>query len=150
MPRAAAELKRSLERLRTDRNLCRICGWDHPGEVPSESTFSRAFSEFAQMGLGDKAHEALVKAHLGDGKVLVGHIARDSTEINARERAVKKPKPPPKPKRKRGRPRKGEERPPKEPGRMERQLEQTAEEALAELPTACDWGSKKNIFILPA
>ena len=27
---------------------------------------------------------------------------------------------------------------------MERQLEQTAEEALAELPTACDWGSKKN------
>jgi hypothetical protein len=25
-----------LERLRTDRNLCRICGWDHAGKVPSE------------------------------------------------------------------------------------------------------------------
>lgn len=136
--------KAFLERLRTDRNLCGICGWDHPGKVPSESTFSRAFHEFAQMGLGDKVHEALVKQHLGDGKVLIGHIARDSTEITARERAVKKPKPPPKPKRKRGRPRKGEERPPKEPRRLVVQLSQTPEEALAELPTPCDWGSKKN------
>jgi len=133
-----------LERLRTDRNLCRICGWDHPGEVPSEATFSRAFSEFAEIGLGDTVHQALVKQHLGDGKVLVGHIARDSTEIDARERAVKKPKPPPQPKRKRGRPRKGEEGPPKPPRRVVLQLGQTPEEALVELPTACDWGSKKN------
>ena len=38
---------------------------------------------------------------------------------------------------------KGEERP-KEPTRIERQVAQTAEQSRAELPTACDVGSKKN------
>src|SRR6202030_1442865 len=26
----------------------RLCGWEHPGELPSEATFSRAFAEFAR------------------------------------------------------------------------------------------------------
>ena len=29
----------------------RLCGWAFPWEVPSESTFSRAFAQFAQMEL---------------------------------------------------------------------------------------------------
>jgi hypothetical protein len=130
-----------LERLRTERNLCRICGWDHPGEVPSEPTFSRAFAEFAASGLGDRVHAALVEEHVKP--LLVGHIARDSTAINARERAAKKPPKPPR-RRKRGRPKKGEVVEGRPPSRLPRQLTQTALEALAELPRVCDWGGKKD------
>jgi hypothetical protein len=116
-----------LERLRTERNLCRICGWDHPGEVPSEATFSRAFGEFAASGLGDRVHAALVERHVRS--LLVGHVSRDSTQIEARERAAKKPKKPPR-RRKRGRPRKGEVVERREPpSRLPRQLGQTADEA---------------------
>jgi len=131
-----------LERVRTERNVCRICGWDHPGEVPSEATFSRAFAEFAESGLGDRVHAALVAQHVKP--LLVGHVARDSTEIEARERAAKKPKKAPR-RRKRGRPKKGEvvERR-QQPSRLPGQLTQTAPEALAELPRACDWGTKKD------
>lgn len=131
-----------LERLRTDRNLCRICGWDHPGEVPSESTFSRAFEEFASSALGDAVHKTLVERFAEP--LLVGHVARDSTEIVARERAAKKPKKAPR-RRKRGRPKKGEVVEPRAaPSRLPHQLTQTPEAALAELPRACDWGTKKD------
>ena len=65
-----------LERLRTDRNLCRICGWDPAGEVPSETTFPRAFGELAKQGLGDRVLAALVAQHVQS--LLVGHVARDS------------------------------------------------------------------------
>jgi len=46
-------------------------------------------------------------------------------------------------KRKRGRPKRGEERPHKET-RLERQVTQSVEEALAELPKACDVGTKRD------
>ena len=48
------------------------------------------------------------------------------------------------PTRKRGRPRKHEERPKPEPTRLERQTTQNLDQMLADLPTACDVGSKKN------
>jgi hypothetical protein len=131
-----------LEMLQTQPSLRRIIGWRQRNEVPSKATFSRAFGEFAQANLGETVHQALVGAHIGER--LVGHISRDATEIDARERAVPKPKPPPLPLRTRGRPKKGEERPAPEPTRLERQQDQTAEEALAEVPTACDRGCKRN------
>ena len=74
---------------------------------------------------------------------LVGHVLRDATAIEGREKATPKPKPPAKPKRKRGRPRKGEERP-QEPSRLERQRQMTLPEMLDDLPQACDVGSKRN------
>ena len=37
-----------LDRLQTDPTIRRLCGWERKAEVPSESTFSRAFSEFAE------------------------------------------------------------------------------------------------------
>ena len=55
-----------------------------------------------------RLHEALIEKTLGDH--LVGHVSRDATAIEARERPAPKPRAE-KPKRKRGRPRKGEERP---------------------------------------
>ena len=123
------------ERLQVDRSLRQICGWEQGRQVPSESTFSRAFAEFAQVKLLDRVPAARVQEHSG-GEV-VWHVARDSTEIEAREKPAVKPKVEPAPKYRRGRPKKGEVRPAKPENRLRRQAQQSAEEALAELPTAC-------------
>ena len=119
------------------------------------------------MELPARVHEALIRAQLGDQ--IIGHIARDSTEIEAREKpapkadavapaepaglfdgvtvdgasAVASTEPIPAPAKKRGRPRKGEKRP-KEPTVIEQQVGQSAAESLAQLATACDVGSKNN------
>ena len=134
--------KALIERLRADKNLRALCGWEYAGQVPDESTFSRAFAEFARTGLLDQVHEALAKHHLGDETVW--HVSRDSTAIEAREKAVRKEAKESKPKSKRGRPKKGEEMPVVEAKRLTRQRKQSAQEAIAELPTACDIGTKKD------
>ena len=130
-----------IEMLRTQPLLRAICGWPEPGDVPSASTFSRAFSEFATSKLADQVHAALVQAHLSDQ--LVGHVSRDSTAIAARERAQRKRPKSSGPKRRPGRPQKGEvvEQPEK---RLSRQIDQAPHAALAELPTACDMGIKQD------
>ena len=132
--------KSFLDRLRVDETLRRICGWEMRSQIPSESTFSRVFEEFAQTALGDATHEALVMAYLGED--VFWHVSRDSTEIDAREKPAAKPKKEPMPKYRRGRPKKGEERPKPGPTRIERQLTQTAAEAIAELSVICDVGTK--------
>ena len=141
-----------IERLAVDKSLRRILGWERRSQVPSEATFSRAFAEFAQGDLPGKMHAALIERTL-EGRI-VGVIARDATEIEAREKPAKKqtndknddPPPPDSaaPPRKRGRPRKDEERPKPEPTRLERQTTQSLNQMLADLPTACDVGCKKN------
>lgn len=131
-----------IEALKTTPNLRRICGFEKVSDIPSESTFSRAFGEFAGSGLGQRGHDAMVERYLKPE--LVGHVNRDATAIKGREKPAKKPpkdKPAPK---KRGRPAKGEHREPKEQTRLERQVGQSAEEALKELPAFCDRGTKKN------
>lgn len=155
-----------IDRLKADKALRRICGFERFHAIPDASRFSRAFAEFAALELPARVHEALIRAQLGDQ--IIGHIARDSTEIEAREKPAPKAaavapaeasgpldgvtvagaaavasEPVPAPAKKRGRPRKGEERP-KEPTVIERQVGQSAAESLARLPTACDVGSKKN------
>ena len=37
-----------LDRLESDEKVRRICGWERKSDSPSESTFSRAFAEFAE------------------------------------------------------------------------------------------------------
>ncbi len=127
-----------MEALKTTPSPRRICGFERVSDIPSEATFSRAFAQYAKSELGEKAHEALVERYLGSE--LAGHISRDSTAIEGREKPAKE-KPAPK---KRGRPKKGEVREPKEEKRLDRQKEQTAEEALKELPVVCDVGTKKS------
>ena len=112
--------------------------------------------------LAERVHEALIKAHLG--QELIGHISRDGTAIEARERLtlpVKSEVPvataqatlpemasppvsaaPVEAPRKRGRPRHGEVSEPKT--RIERQREQALDKMLEELPRACDRGTKCN------
>ncbi len=133
-----------IERLVADKTLRRLCGWEQRGEVPSEATFSRAFAEFAASGLPARVHEALIKETHAER--LVGHIARDATAIEAREKpvATARPEPAP-PKRKRGRPRKGEVVVVnKEPRRLERQAGMTLPAMLADLPRQCAVGTKRN------
>jgi hypothetical protein len=134
-----------IERLQIDRALRRICGWERRSEVPSEATFSRAFAAFAAQGLPERVHEQLVRRHLHDH--IVGHISRDATEIEAREKPRRRSSddpPPPAPKRKRGRPRKHEALPPKPLTRIEQQRTQSLDEMRAGLPTQCDVGVKRN------
>ena len=130
-----------LDRLATDVALRRICGWERKSEVPSESVFSRAFAEFAGMRLTERVHEALIRKTHQDR--LTGHISRDSTAIEAREKPAKKPALPEPPKPKRGRPKKGEQRP-RELTRLQRQASMSKQAMLEDLPTVCDVGTKKN------
>jgi hypothetical protein len=131
------------ERLRRDKTFRQLCGWEFKYQVPSESTFSRTFDEFAQGDLVDKVHEALVKEYVGDD--VVWHVSRDSTAIEAREKPARKVKAAaPKVKGKRGRPKKGEVRPAAEKKRLDKQREWSLVECLADLPRACAVGTKKN------
>jgi len=130
-----------LERLKSDPTMRRLCGWERQSEIPSESTFSRAFEELTKTNLLEKVHAALIEKY--EAPRLVGHISRDSTEIEARERADKKVKKEELPKKRRGRPKKGEERI-KPETRLERQRKMTLEEMINDLPIACDCGMKLN------
>jgi hypothetical protein len=133
-----------IERLQIDRALRRICGWERRDQLPSKAKFSRVFQEFADQALPERVHEQLVRHGLGEH--LLGHLARDATEIEAREKPPRRPPqapPPAAPKRRRGRPRKGET-PSKPPSRLDRQRTQSVAEMRAELPTACDIGLKRN------
>ena len=134
-----------IDRLKVDKVLRRLCGFD--GKIPCEGTFSNAFAEFAMMGLADVLHETLVRDMYKDK--LIGHVSRDSTAIDGREKPAKKveseaniakevlPQ-------KKGRPKKDEMRPPKESTRIEKQMSMNLAEMLAELPKGCDVGGKKN------
>ena len=130
-----------LERLRSDKSLRRICGWEYRYQLPSESVFCRAYAEFAASRLPERVHAALIQmSYKGE---LVGHISRDSTAIHAREKPARKETKAKVP-AKRGRPGKGEERP-KTMTRLERQAAGMSLAAmLDDLPKACDVGTKRN------
>lgn len=150
-----------IERLTIDRALRRICGFSPCKKLPSEATFSRAFDEFAESKLPERVQEALVKEHLGSE--LIGHLSRDGTAIEARERPFRTEKeaavepadllpardapavaPVVAPAKKRGRPRHGEVRAPAKESPIARQRKQTLAQMLEEIPTACDRGAKCN------
>jgi hypothetical protein len=122
--------------------LRRLCGWETIWEVPSESTFSRVFAEFADAEIPSKVHEAVIKANVG--AKLVGDVSRDATAIVAREKAAVKETSPKQESRKRGRPKKGEAKQPQDPKRLELQLKRSLEENAADLPKDCSWGCKKG------
>ena len=73
------------ERLANDRALRRLCGWESIRALPSEATFSRAFAEFAEGALPSRLHEALITDTMQEQ--LVGHVSRDATAIEGREKA---------------------------------------------------------------
>ena len=109
----------TIENLKASPVFRCLCGFMRRVDVPSESTFSRAFAEFAEMGLGEKVHQVLVEHWVKPG--LVGHISQDATAIQSRKKPMAKPKPPKPAPRKMGRPRRGA-------------LPQTGDEAGAPVP----------------
>ena len=123
-----------------DVALRRTCGFERRQDVPSEPTLSRVFAEFAMSELGRRVHEALADQYVGD--LIVMHVCRDSTEISAREKPAKKAAKQERARQKCGR--KGKDDPPRELTRLEKQRNQTPEEAFAELPVACDFGVKQD------
>lgn len=155
--------KALIERLTIDSSLRRIVGYDRKNEVPNESTFSRAFAEYANMELFQHTHGTLIKAHLGD--TLIDNLSRDATAIEAREKpdkrrmkAIKDAKIDKKKLKaerkksgttKRGRPSKNSQQPneapvTKTPNVIAQQRTQSLEQNLSNLSTACDVGTKCN------
>jgi transposase len=130
------------DQLVSNIKLRRLCGWEKKNDVPSSSTFSRAFAEFAESQLADRVHVAMIERHLGDQ--LIGHISRDSTAIVAREKPTKPEAKKENSPKKRGRPKKGEA-PIKEPTRLEKQSAgMSLSEMKADLPRNCNVGTKRN------
>ena len=140
-------------RLRVDQGLRQLCGWRSPRSLPHESKFSRAFGEFADSQLPQQLHAAVIEAT--QSQRLIGHIARDSTAIPAREhipeelmekkRAEKAAKR--LGKRKKSKRTKGafaRARASERDKRIQRQPHQTLPVMLADLPQRCDIGAKKN------
>ncbi|MCF7848393.1 MAG: transposase [Kiritimatiellales bacterium] len=82
-------------------HLRRLCGWDRVADIPHESVFSRTFAEFSERALPQQIHEGLVKAVHGD--TLCGHVSRDSTAIDGREKPAPKKEAKPRKRQKRGR-----------------------------------------------
>lgn len=132
----------TIEAWRVSPVFRRICGFAGLLEVPSESTFSRALAEFAEMKLGEKVRQALEEQWVRPE--LAGHISRDASAIEGREKPQRKPRPEKPARRKKGRPRRGEVREARAATRLQRQYRQSVPEALAELPAHCDVGTKKN------
>jgi hypothetical protein len=144
-------------RLRVDEALRRFCGWSSLQALPHESKFSRAFAEFAATELPQQLHEAVIATT--QNQRLIGHIARDSTAIPARERfpETKQQK-----KQRKQKKKKAQQRAAKQcqrtrsksasakakavPGgtRIQRQRHQKLAGMLSELPRQCDIGAKKN------
>ena len=139
-----------IDRLRCDRQLLQLCGWNRARQLPSESTFSRAFEEFAKTELPQRLHEAVIDKTQRDR--LIGHIARDSTAIPARQRCdqvLEQKKESTKDKRrKKSKGRKKHAFARKTAAargtRMQQQRHQKLDRMLQDLPRACDIGAKTN------
>jgi hypothetical protein len=130
------------EALQARPRLRRLCGWESGGEVPSASTFSRAFTAFAHEQWAQQIHAEVIRRQVGPK--LVGHVSRDATAIEAPERVAPKSAPVAAVAKKRGRPKQGEVRPPAPPKRLEMQGQRSLADNLADLPTACSVGCKRN------
>jgi hypothetical protein len=133
--------KQLIKYLKIDKKLRIICGWHAFQSIPSESKFSRAFQEFAQSSLPDKVHQALIKGVYQDQ--VVGHVVKDSTPLEVREKYKKKDckiNPNTLKSRKRRNRNKNVEL-----NRRERQMQETdLNRLLEDLPKECDKGCKKS------
>ncbi len=136
-----------IDRLQVDKTLRRLCGFSPFKKLPNESTFSRVFAQLAERRLLERVHAELITSQLGEQ--LIGRISRDGTAICACEKPQKKmqttvPAASSPESRKRGRPRAGEVVKTKPVTQIAMQMQQTAAVSLAQLPTACDRGTKCN------
>lgn len=144
-----------IDRLRADYSLRLFCGWISANAVPNECKFSRAFAEFANTELPQQLHQAFVEAT--QKPRLVGHIARDSTAIPARERFPETVEAAMKEARKTGKKMSSSKsrskrtkgsfqraRADERGTRIQRQRHQSLDRMLSDLPRTCDIGAKAD------
>jgi len=142
-----------IDRLKVDDGLRRFCGWRCAAAVPHESKFSRAFAGFAHSELPQQLHAAVIAST--QHRRLIGHIARDSTAIVARERfpetaKQKSAKRKAKAKAKARGSRKGvrhvfvKAKAAERGTRLQRQRHQKLDRMLKDLPRHCDIGTKTS------
>jgi len=131
-----------IDRLHSDRVLRVLCGWRYKNDIPSESKFSRVFSQLSKLNIAQKTHEKFVKEYLSDTVFM--YNATDATKIPLREKHIKIEKEH-KPKLKRGRPKKGEKREPIKPRILQQQNDmKRTEKMLSLVSTKCGVGIKQN------
>jgi hypothetical protein len=136
------DTKQLAECLKRDEQLRVICGWERSSTIPSLSKFSRVFHEFASISLPNIVHEALIKEVYKDELIL--HLVKDSTPIEAREKALKKELGPKERKKINDRNNKRRKRA-GELNRRAKQLEQKdLNKMIEDLPKACDKGMKRS------
>lgn len=132
--------KQLVKYLNTDKQLRAICGFDIYKKVPSESTFSRAFKEFATSSLPEKVHQILIKEVYKEQ--IIGHVVIDSTPLEVREKHIKKDNAK---NRKKAKEAKKKAKKAGELNRREKQLkEKNLDKMILELPNQCDKGMKKS------
>jgi hypothetical protein len=133
-----------LDRLTHDVTLRRLCGWERASQLPDETVFSRAFAEFARSEFAQRVHAALIRRT--QSQRLVGHILRDATAIEAREKPAPKPPESTVAKPRRLHRKSTTAKPAEQMTRIERQCSGTLtlEQMLAELPRTCNVGCKPN------
>jgi len=133
-----------LDRLQVDAVLRRMCGWETAAAVPDETVISRAFAELAHSEFPQRVHAALVEKT--EKPRLIGHISRDATAIEGREKPTPKPQPEALPVARPPRRKKGEAKRPEQMTRLERQCSgsMTTKQMIDELPQVCDVGCKTN------
>ena len=118
----------------------RLCGWESQSGIPSESTISRTFGDFAVDEIASSLFKDFVKK-VAKGRIVI-HRSIDSTEIDARESAATK----------------DEKTAAAELAAIRAQVDANTEDCnalalqkerdldtnLSLLPTLCDWGCKRN------
>ena len=78
--------KDALAEVRRAPSMRRLCGWESQSDIPSDSTMSRAFGDFAADGTASSLFADFVKK-VTKGRLVI-HRSIDSTEIDARKRAA--------------------------------------------------------------
>ncbi|MDQ7046277.1 MAG: transposase [Sulfurovum sp.] len=68
-----------IDRLRVDRTLRMLCGWEYSNKIPSEAKFSRVFKEFTDLQIAQKTQEQFVAKYLSD--VIFLYNATDATKV---------------------------------------------------------------------
>lgn len=108
--------------LKVDRALRVICGFDGRNtEVPSESSFSREFARLSKLGIAEEIHKYLIIDNCSNE--LYEHTAFDASSIEVAEKAKNIEK--------KGR-------------TVEDQRNKLTDEIIADLPSVCNYGTKKN------
>ena len=80
------DTKELVRMLRAEPLSRRLCGWNSPGLVPSETRFCCVFGEFAERGFTDEWFAEMIVKHHGD--IPAETVSYDSAPVEVRSRAA--------------------------------------------------------------